>query len=841
MSRRFALSLAFVVAIAVVAVRWSLRDQRLAAPESAPQVTTSFNAALDSSSTTSEQVASTRTRAPELEPSVAPLVAATPEHERARIRGRLLDASDRPIAEAVVRVRYWHPRWPDDSVPPGAMPFLGEEGGEIRLDLDAAGEFAFDLPVPLRGDVSCGFSAGPFYETRGTCFSATKLSVECELLTPGEHWLDPIRLDAAGRVTGCVRSSEGLPIAGAVVHLGEQQARTGNDGSYAFDGLTPGVLRAVVYAPTYVASVLPDVSVEGGRTSAGNDCVLQRTRFGPVRGRVLDPDGTPVEGIRLEARAPDDRNPAIELVSASDGSFEFEVEAERVYTLKHADWQLSAGAGGSAEVKAGDEDVRILALRRTRHRVRVFDERTGEPIERYALHAALPPAPGVRLGWWSFRPERHIGGVREFDIDRERQWIRCSAPGYVLHEGPARARVDGPGSIALALRAGGAVRGVLVNGAGRNLTLARYPIGEHVAGADSRASEEGSKPALEYDLSELAGAPRWATCAADGSFEFDSLGTGTYELCYGDVHGAAPLRTALRVTAGEVLDIGRLTELSSHAVIYGRVLVAGTGSAREQDLLCKSVTKQSEPGHPAASSHAVLGVDGEFTLSGLSGGEYELTMRERSRAWLGVKPLRISVAPGEHRRVDWDLREYEPAWLELEVRDALHPVAGHSVLWWGGGDWARELGQLDAAGRVMGPVPTGKIVLTIASLGDHALDVELRPGERPRHTIEIACGELSIEMPPALTANRAALYEVTGWRRPREGIQQSIVVRATHDLTRWSAVSRIDEHGVVDYGHLSPGRWELTLREVRDGSAGDELAQTVVEVVAGEHARARFE
>jgi uncharacterized membrane protein len=119
-----------------------------------------------------------------------------------------------------------------------------------------------------------------------------------------------------GTVTGVVESTEGDPVEGATVALGDRQTTTGSDGAYELES-TVGTQELSVERFGF-ADTTASVSVDTDETTTA-DVALEPVDTGTVAGVVESAAGNPVEGVTVSVGAR-------ETTTGADGSYELGVE-----------------------------------------------------------------------------------------------------------------------------------------------------------------------------------------------------------------------------------------------------------------------------------------------------------------------------------------------------------------------------------------------------------------------------------------------------------------------------------------------------------------------------------
>lgn len=195
----------------------------------------------------------------------------------------------------------------------------------------------------------------------------------------------------SGTVVAATRT-DATPAAGAAV---DGTAVTGADGTYRVEGLEAGVYDVQAIARGFAVEHRPGVAVEADATRAGIDFTLRRGR--PLRGRVVDPGGSPVASAWVFAAVTGsplaDGPPATTDVA---GSFEIAVPAEGFVDLTALapGWALAR----LPRVDPGAEEPVVLRLGRGGGILLSVVDVTGQPVagRQPVIEAALPE-PGSEL------------------------------------------------------------------------------------------------------------------------------------------------------------------------------------------------------------------------------------------------------------------------------------------------------------------------------------------------------------------------------------------------------------------------------------------------------------
>lgn len=224
-----------------------------------------------------------------------------------------------------------------------------------------------------------------------------------------------------GRVTD---AATGAPIAGARVTLYDASwamggADTAEDGTYAFEFLEQDSYDIEVTSTTHVAEKRDAVQVYAYKRNT-QDFALRAG--GTLSGRITDPSGAPVAGIRVIAAATYGAPPIATAVSSVDGTYILgglpEEQSWLVYTTGENGWSgviypnVSCAAGCSAvhsgtriRVAAGErrDDVHFSIARWGKIRGRVADAVTGLPTGEWVQVTAYPQGKPMETWYPPFR------------------------------------------------------------------------------------------------------------------------------------------------------------------------------------------------------------------------------------------------------------------------------------------------------------------------------------------------------------------------------------------------------------------------------------------------------
>lgn len=590
-------------------------------------------------------------------PAASPLVVRL--EPGASLAGRVVDEQDRPVRGAEVEIS-WQPKVPgrDDLAagPAVSKRTLSDRDGRFEVPDLRLGEV--EIAVEARGFIAVGGLPAAVPQPAG------------EALT--------IRLERGATLDGRAVTSEGDPVAGARILVGQAAGLSDEEGLFRVAGIAPGPQLVEARHPDYQpVSRRMTVEPEGSRA----ELVFEAGQ--EVRGRVVDDAGEPLPGAAVELSAVAERLPR---------RYRARADAEGAFVLSpvvRGTYRLRADAEGHGEGEL--ESVRV----------------GGEPVE--DLVVALRPS-GTIHG--------RILGLSPDELSQVEVRATNSSAGSRIAE------VDAAGSYRLHdLGAGDwLIRGVL--GEGRRQAQARVPLA--AGGEAARDLDFGGRLKLS-GLVLYRGEPlpdtrvslrgrqravdRTATTDWEGRFVFEELETDTYQL------GLSNLRE--RVTHDELVEVGGDTDV---VVRLERASVAG--------VVFDAATRQPLADATVVLRHAAGSGEPEFMLASGSDADGRFRLPPVPPARYAMTVTREGYSPSE--------RELEVA-LESEgagIEVPLEPSPGLTLgvrLAGGGTPGLLHLRLLAADGRVAlaGSAlvgPDGQVRLATAPPGSWTLHVAAAGG-----------------------------------------------------------------------------------------------------------------
>ncbi len=214
----------------------------------------------------------------------------------------------------------------------------------VRLETDppaakARAEFSNGfISESAQGDGSCRLSPARSYSVKVSAKGFVPVEIVDWRPPPGGGPLK-VQMRPAGAIRGVVIDSEGGPVAGALVHVGdaESSAKTGPDGSFVLHSVPEGE-HVVIARLKYKRLCAVRVRTERGATSDVGTLVAEPRRT--IQGRVMDEVGRPVGGVRVEfvsvlrsERYPESDSDSTGTYTHADGCYGFDVPGVEGFLL----------------------------------------------------------------------------------------------------------------------------------------------------------------------------------------------------------------------------------------------------------------------------------------------------------------------------------------------------------------------------------------------------------------------------------------------------------------------------------------------------------------------------
>lgn len=608
--------------------------------------------------------------------------------------------------------------------------------GAASADVEPPVALAVGSPVWLRG--------GAVVADRGLDTASAALSSRTGASTPAEPAPAPARAPETatlrGRVLAGSEGSGAEPIESCVVTLlrGERLPQVSRPdpheirgASFTLENLKPGTYAVFVRAKGFATWQRGGIELAAGADPV--DLAIVLDRGASVRGRVLGPNGEPLDGATILSETdtpsqlipftsdPRVATPALDATSLADGTFELGPLSKGHQRLRATHAGFGAAWSEPFDLSAGGPEEIVLRLVRAGAIEGDVARDDGSPwpgaivvaswldmdtgfFERQILHYGvafadatghyaiedLPPGLFVVLNVL----EGTQGG--ENKVPRVQQ---------ARVEADTRVRVDLPGGG----HAGTAIEGTLLASDGQPL-----------AGRDvTFVPEKGTGASWESTRSR-----------DDGRFDFPSLPPGPYLVfAGGNLGGEIAFQTEVEVPKAPVF---RPVVRAGSASLRGRVTEAETGRGLPSSML---VLVAEVDGGERFVGRIVADPEGRYALRLLHPGKYRVTAYSLAGRY-GQETLDTVEVGGSEETADCDFALRPGGAMTVRVLDE----AGSAV------EGAR-LTFTDAAGRSVGfspedrTDPNGEFVVRGAKPGRWKLRAEHAGSEPAETTLDLAVGE----------------------------------------------------------------------------------------------------
>lgn len=623
---------------------------------------------------------------------VATLTAAAPLQVELRVvarllvRGRVVDAAGRGVADAELVLLPWID---PDRHPP-----------RLRRIGRSAGDGSFHLALPVGGRLA---AQHPAHAPSGMV--PVQAAVD-PTAPPATTFVELGLLTAPGRAIGRVVDAAGAPVAqaevefrsaapvpsGAVLAAPPQQVRTDEQGRFTVAHLRPGPIEHAARAAGS-GSVRGTFEVQAGETAR---LEIRLPAACEVHGRVEDADGVPVAGCRVWSHALDAFDGAV-AISEADGSF-------RLRDLPPGPVRLQAREGSSPlqQPNAQTAETRLeLAPGQVGHWIATLRP----PAAGGFLRGQVVDTDEARLPTWRVAV-RHRDGAAQARTDSG-GFFRVPLPGAGPVDVLVYAPDAPPGGFAHTLR-----RGVDPATEPLRITVDRRQPWGRVRGR-VQTTAQGPLPAAlvcwHHERQEIA----QFRAGDDGTFDLAAVPPGTIDLhVEHPSHSTLSLRD-LAVPVAPPLDLGTLS-LEAGATLYGDV--TGPDGLPPAELEVTLLTPKRLRGDYAAGVYRfatappgrhVLQVQGPTVAAETFVVELQAGVERRQdmRLEAGVaRRFEVVVPQAADRVVSLALRRPEEAhtWLATAVVedavgnaraafDACMLPGAYEAVAWAGADWEARL------------------------------------------------------------------------------------------------------------------------------------------------------
>lgn len=745
---------------------------------------------------------------------------------RCRVFGRVTGSDARPLAEVRVSLTSVDGPWSTRSPLPRADGGAGKSTG-LETTSKPDGTFEFEAPLPTSDWITLRVEPSIHFGLHELNFGSAG-GRDRPRLVAGDNDMGDIRLPACGAVTGVVRSEDGAPLAGASVRAafgltagGYSSTRTDQAGRFVLGHITPGQVECSIRKEGWRSATTKPVVVQASVTERIDDVVLGRAS--EIAGLVVDTDGRPASGVRIEGW-PVGSGQSARTTTREDGTFTMSLPQTEPYVLeinRAQEYEPWGGQHGAPEFTfaPGTKDIRIVLRRNETITFRVVDAATRAPIESFGIALDEKLAPGTYTT--RFRRgaeiEAHPGGRVTLSASAAKHEVLVRAAGYTPYEGPIVVDPASRDVVTVALSAASSLRGRIVRGgsaiAGVAVTMQRESLR-----ADGTPSEivgtMGTN--VRFDVGGYTGRLREVTSDAEGRFAFDEVAPGTYALTARGSGVAAQIRRGVVVATGGT-DLGDWI-LGADAILRGRLLapagVDPVGYTVRVDGLGQPELRISAP-------------DGSFEFTGLAPGAHVVTWsrpNEDEFFFMTRSPRAIDVelVAGLARDLTIDTAQFEPSTVRVRVLRGGRPAVGLRVRGeridltdLGSRTFTRSSPEVDAEGWARFEIDGGTHFDLVVLDADAAAKLAVVPkllavaGQTIERVVEVRVGSLVLVLPPALAVPEDSW---SAWVRLTSDGQPALHLHArpTSD-TRLPSVKRWS-NGTIDLGELPAGTYQMSLQ-----------------------------
>ena len=497
---------------------------------------------------------------------------------------------------------------------------------------------------------------------------------------------ETIRLEAGLSCEGYVVDADTqVPIAGAKLvvdnplaafipaarrnNTGRLETETDVEGRFVFKNVSRGQKTLLITAQGYATQVHnnfqmlilsdPDRRVRANRVQTkqwkSNNQVFELQRGMSIGGRVLAPDRSGVEDVKIEALS---QTGAVgsrgEAISLAGGEFLIDGVAEGLYTLKVTAEGYQANP--VPRIEAGSPDVEIVLAEQGSVRGKVLSPE-GRPfagaftINVRAYHPGNP-LPGAPVATKAFRSggSFEVQGVPEGHYVVEAlasQYASSMSDPFMVTQGIAT------DEIVVKMSLGGRLAGHIVDS---------Y-TGEPIAGAQVSTHDNNW---MDNDIFELFGSlsssslsKQETTTDSDGNFEFKLMTPGEYQVQVKAKEFTTLTMNDVTVRVNERTEIGTKA-LVKGAVVWG-IVYNDAGNIEPGSMVQLSPMDNSKLW---AGQKTRTDADGKFRLKNVQAGTYRLYAQRQAKPasspWDGVADMRnsetrITIADGGEYQYDLNL------------------------------------------------------------------------------------------------------------------------------------------------------------------------------------------
>jgi hypothetical protein len=493
------------------------------------------------------------------------------------------------------------------------------------------------------------------------------------VVLPGQAVRDvEVKLGAAGRVSGYVRTPDGRPLQGAMVRHVQGKLADNNpwafrqfehaqrfpvapDGRFEVTGVTPGNVTVRADAEGYLPAWHNEVLVVADQETGGLELLLQAPL--EIRGRVESQDGGPVAGAQVSAQYTGTGQARVRsFVTGLGGDPTAQTDAQGEFVVKglkagnYNVWAQASGfASGSRVATSTDAGPVLVTLARGRTIAGRVQDESGQGLGGVPVSAQRVERDQRQDWWWwggnayvytgpdgTFEMRDLSEGTYTLVVSASWQWGREVNVEDTTLLGVTAGRQD----VEIVVKAGRVIEGRLVDREARPVRVG-WVSANFEAGANRPAS----------------GNQRWSQVRSDGTFRVVGLLAGTYTVM---VYGSFKAKTEKGVAAGTT-DLVQVRRPGTDSWQWRQQVTPGDGSfvlmgldEGSWDVLVNvpGYVPQTLAGVVAGTTDLHVVVESGLSLSGSVAGPDGLPVQganvqaRQVAAAAGAQPVTVSARSG---------------------------------------------------------------------------------------------------------------------------------------------------------------------------------------------------
>ncbi len=482
--------------------------------------------------------------------------------------------------------------------------------------------------------------------------------------------LDPLVLTAGTTLRGSVVDLAGEPVADARLEVrvvqseyplhrrNDSRTSKGTDandqGSFEIRRFGEGTYRIRIRAPGFARFESEPIALSGNGDIVEQDFTLGRGQR--IGGEVVDHEGRPVAGAAIRVTGPSGGTSAR---ASSDDAGRFVVRG-----LAPGTYRVSASRlflGDAVEKVDAGSDVRLILRGRGRITGRVVDAWTGLAVEAFSVllvprkETGRPDMSRLLRGGLENVGSRFANPEGTFvlpEVDAGRHTLVIQASGYALYrDWEVRVTAGETVDVRVALEAGGAVRGRVVDTEGRPIARARVRMLEDEE-TETNVVEISWSTSEGVEYRRFGGSDLVMTDEA-GRFVLPDLPAGTFALSVKHDDYISRTLPGVQSAARQELTLAEPIELKPGVRIHGTVRdVSGkaTSDARVRVYRLDDKDKEIDP------TDISVREDGTFSKRGFKSGRYAIVVGPKLNLslteWRRMERTRVDLTKRKVTEVD---------------------------------------------------------------------------------------------------------------------------------------------------------------------------------------------